>query len=225
MSKARISILGLENFGIPCRPHAPWTRYKLTAGLVFGIIKIEEKHLVRGMDGWMTWLAKRCPSHRDITPSPENLEEIGVIDFERAAFVDPFVAIVPVFYEPTPILVENVGLIEEVAPAPKKKAASVLKLAAADKGKGKEVDAPKKEHVPLIRSKGIMIGSPIVPWKLEFGNDDYNSFPGGVPRTERTEEEELALALKASMVIALEEQAARATTVLFEDFPGSFTNP
>lgn len=150
-------------------------------------------------------------------------------DFERAAFVDPVVATAPahVSYEPTPILAENVGPREEVAQAPKKKKASVPKPAATDKGKGKEIDAPKKKkHVPLIRPKRVVIGSPIVPEEgLGFGNDGYTSLSGGVPRTERTEEDELALALKASMVTALEEQAARAATVLFEDFSGSFTNP
>lgn len=42
----------------------------------------------------------------------------------------------------------------------------------------------------------------------------------GAPEMELIEEEHLALALKASMDTALEEQAARAAGILFDDTPG-----
>lgn len=46
-----------------------------------------------------------------------------------------------------------------------------------------------------------------------------------MPGVERTKEEELVLALEASKDTGLEEQAAQATNVLFDDFSNSFTNP
>lgn len=53
---------------------------------------------------------------------------------------------------------------------------------------------------------------------MKVGSNDYTSLSTGTLAGELTEEEQLALARKASMDIALEEQEARVVSFLFYRF-------
>lgn len=85
-----------------------------------------------------------------------------------------------------------------------------------------------------MRSGGIVICSPTAPvasvpvfeegWS-NVRDDDYTHVSTGVPARKLTEEEQLDLALKASMDRTLEERVAQAASLLFYDASGNYLIP
>lgn len=98
----------------------------------------------------------------------------------------------------------------------------VLRVPAVDKGNGAFVPTPKEKHASPAKPKGIVISSPTASTATapeEEGSvlRDDDSIPPSAeaPVGELTEEEQLALALKASMDTTLEEHAARCGKLCF----------
>lgn len=93
---------------------------------------------------------------------------------------------------------------------------------------------PKKnKHVPHIKPKGVVIGTPVVAMPSEpeskeegtdFAYDDYNPLSSGALEVTFNEGKMLAMALKASMGTTLEEQAFRKVTDSSEDLSDSSGN-
>lgn len=78
------------------------------------------------------------------------------------------------------------------------------------------IPIPEKKSAPPTEPKKIAIGAPVAPAMLiseesepTSRGDDIVPPPTGMPVGESTEEEQLAIALKASTDTALEERVAR----------------
>lgn len=148
----------------------------------------------------------------------------------RTASADSAVPVgpAPVFEEFELVMKKRVEPTKEVAPVLKKKM-STLQSSTTDKGKGIKPNVSrkkkkKKKFVPLMRLREIVIGSsttsgiPIcirIRRGSNFQDDDYNPLSVGVPTIDLTEEEELALANKASVDTSMEVFSPFSYSLLF----------
>lgn len=201
--------------------HTPEELQDLLAdGLEFpelGMVKIEVEHPVPGLDQLHATLEARRSTRFDLSASAEEeyVEEIDLDTFSRAMLMRPTLEpgrIIPPSPEPESI--------------PNAETVNGPRASGVDKGKGIYLAPSKKAQV--MRPKGFVIGTPAVSIlapeeeeEEEMPEDISHALPAAdVPLASLSEEEQLALALRASIDTVREEQAAHVANFIFDQPAG-----